>query len=111
MANLFLEIITPSKFAFKGEVVSVTVPGTFGSFQILFNHAPIISSIEIGSIKIVKADKTISYCATSGGTVEVVNNNIEILADSVEFLENIDLDRAKNALARAKARLEEINRH
>ncbi len=111
MANLILEIITPSKFAFKGEVVSVTIPGTLGSFQILFNHAAIISSFEIGAIKIVKADHSISYCATSGGTVEVVNNNIEILADSVEFLENIDLDRAKNALGRAKNRLEEINRH
>ncbi len=110
MANLYLEIITPSKFAFKGEVVSITVPGTVGSFQILFNHAPIISSLEIGSIKIVKADNTISYCATSGGTIEVVNNKIEILADSVEFLENIDLDRAKSAFGRAKKRIEEINK-
>ncbi len=111
MANLTLEIITPSKFAFKGEVVSATIPGTLGSFQILYNHAPIISSFEIGVIKIVKPDHSINYCATSGGTVEVVNNNIEILADSVEFLENIDLDRAKSALSRAKARLEEVNRH
>lgn len=111
MPNLNLEIITPSKFAFKGEVVSVTIPGTLGSFQILYNHAPIISSFEIGVIKLVKVDHSVSYCATSGGTVEVVNNKIEILADSVEFLENIDLDRAKNARERAKNRLEEINRN
>jgi len=105
--SLHLEIITPSKSAYNGDVNSVTVPGTLGSFQILTNHAPIISTIEIGAIKIEKTDKSTGYFATSGGTVEVLKNNVRILADSVEALENIDIDRARRALERAQQRLKD----
>ena len=52
MKELNLEIISPNKIGYSGKVISVTVPGTLGSFQILYNHAPIISSLEIGEIKI-----------------------------------------------------------
>ena len=52
MAELNLEIITPSKSAFKGEIKSVTVPGTKGRFQVLKNHSPIISTLDIGMIKV-----------------------------------------------------------
>ncbi len=105
--SLFLEIITPSKSFYSGEVNAVTVPGTLGSFQVLQNHAPIISTLEIGAIKIEKTDKTAGYFATSGGTVEVMKNRVRILADSVEAVENIDVDRARRALERAQKRLQE----
>ena len=73
MAVLNLEIITPSKSVFSGEINSITVPGTLGSFQVLKNHAPIISSLEIGSIKVVDSQgKTILYRAVQRtGTTEI----------------------------------------
>jgi F-type H+-transporting ATPase subunit epsilon len=107
--NLELEIITPQKVLYKGEVRSVTVPGTLGSFQILYDHAPLISTLEVGVIKIKNAENTTEYYATSGGTVEVLKNKILILADSLEFAEDIDIERAKGAMQRAKERLENKN--
>jgi F-type H+-transporting ATPase subunit epsilon len=104
-----LEIITPQKAAYNGQVLAVTVPGTLGNFQILYNHAPLMSTMEVGIIKIKLSEETVEYYATSGGTVEVLNNNILILADSIEFAEEIDIDRAKRAMQRARERLENKN--
>ena len=100
-----LEVITPSKAAYKGKVISVTVPGTQGNFQILSNHAPIMSSLEIGVIKIVEDDNKELIFATSGGTVEVVDNKITILAESFESKDEIDAKRAEEAKKRAQERL------
>ena len=115
MADLSIEIITPSKIAFKGNGKSVTIPGTVGSFQVLYNHAPIISTFEIGAIKVVLPDNKASYYATGGGTIEVLNNHVRILADSLEAIDEIDVDRANSAKERAMSRLsnagvEKINR-
>ncbi len=106
MAELNLEIITPDKAAFKGEIISVTVPGVKGRFQVLKNHAPLISILEVGMIKVVTPDNKSAFYATGGGTIEVLNNNVLILADSLELTENIDVERAKSAKQRAKERLE-----
>jgi F-type H+-transporting ATPase subunit epsilon len=107
MKLLDLEIITPSKSLYKGKVKSVTVPGSLGNFQILYNHAPILSSLEIGKIKVVdESDAEIEF-ATAGGTVEVRANYILILADSAELKEEINLERAQSAYERAKNRLSE----
>ena len=107
MAELNLNIITPSKSVFSGEVRSVTIPGTDGSFQVLKNHAPLISTLEIGLVKIENLDGSTEFYSTGGGTVEVLNNKITLLADSIEKSDEIDADRARAALNRAKARLDE----
>ena len=105
MAVLNLEIITPSKSVFTGEINSITVPGTLGSFQVLKNHAPLISTLEIGSIKVVDLQsKTILY-ATGGGTIEVNDNKVLVLADSIELIESIDVQRARQSKERAEQRL------
>jgi F-type H+-transporting ATPase subunit epsilon len=105
MKEITLEVVTPSKSVFNGKIKSLTVPGTLGSFQVLFNHAPIISSFEIGVISITdETDNVLKYC-TSGGTVEVQNNKIILLAETFESKEEIDAKRAQNALERAKQRL------
>lgn len=106
MKKILIEIITPNKIGFKGEVNSVTVPGTKGNFQILYNHAPIISSLEIGEI-IIKADNEKEYFATSGGTIEVLNNKVIILAETFERTKEIDIKRAEEAKRRAAERLKE----
>lgn len=105
MKEIALEIITPAKVIYSGNVKSVTVPGTKGSFQVLYNHAPLMSSFEIGRIKVIdSADKEINF-ATSGGTVEVNSNKILVLAEAAELPDSIDVERAKEALDRAQKRL------
>ncbi|NLT52511.1 MAG: ATP synthase F1 subunit epsilon [Ignavibacteria bacterium] len=109
MKEIHLEIVTPSKMAFNGEILSVKVPGTKGSFQILFNHAPILSSLEIGMIKIVDVENKASYFSTSGGTLEAKNNNVILLVESLESPEEINLKRAEESMQRAKERLSSKN--
>lgn len=103
--ELNLEIITPSKIVYSGKVKSVTVPGTLGSFQVLFNHAPLLSTFEIGRIKVEELNGTVTEFTTGGGSIEVLKNKILILADSVERREEIDIERARKSLQRAKERL------
>ena len=100
MAEINLEIITPEKIIYKDSVDSITVPGTKGMFQVLKDHAPLMSTIEIGVITLKKNDVN-TYLTTAGGTIEVLNNNVLILADSVEVIDDIDIDRAESAKTRA----------
>jgi F-type H+-transporting ATPase subunit epsilon len=76
-----LEILTPDKKIFEGEVRSVTVPGTMGSFEILNNHAPIISTLDDGKLIVRTAGKEEVFMV-KGGVVEVLNNNVMVLAES-----------------------------
>jgi len=104
MAELNLEIVTPDKPIFDEEIESVTIPGTMGSFQILKNHAPLISAFDVGVIT-VKSGNGPAYFSTSGGTVEVNDNKVIVLADSIEPVDQIDIDRAEKAKERAEKRL------
>ena len=101
MAEINLEIITPEKIIYKDSVDSITIPGTKGMFQVLKDHAPLMSTIEIGVITFKKNDES-KYLTTAGGTIEVLNNNVLILADSVEVIDDIDIDRAERAKTRAE---------
>ena len=105
MAELYLEIISPSKIVYKANILSITIPGTLGSFQVLKNHAPLISTFEIGPVKIKESESSTKYFATGGGTVEVLNNRVLVLADSLEAVEDIDIARAKASKQRAEERL------
>ena len=105
MKTLHVDIVTPSKTAFEGEVQSITIPGTLGNFQVLYNHAPLMSSFEIGLIKIVTEQGEQKLFATSGGTVEVLDNKVIVLAESFESPEEIDTQRAEEAKNRAKKRI------
>ncbi len=75
-----LEIITPEKTVFTGEVKLVQLPGKSGSFEILENHAPMIASLKKGQIKIVEGDKNVRYIDIVSGTLKVQDNKILILA-------------------------------
>jgi F-type H+-transporting ATPase subunit epsilon len=79
-----IEIITPDKKIFDGEIKSVRVPGKKGSFQVLKDHAPIISTLESGLVRMVdEGDSEIIY-EISGGVIEVKSNKIILLADSIK---------------------------
>lgn len=75
-----LEIITPEKRLFDGKVKLVQVPGTKGSFEILKNHAPVISTLTQGKIKVVTAADKQEFFEINSGIVEVKANTITILA-------------------------------
>jgi len=78
-----LEILTPDKKVFSGEVISITVPGKAGSFQILENHAAIISTLQEGPVKVGFADKTVQVFGIKGGVVEVLKNKVTVLTGGV----------------------------
>jgi F-type H+-transporting ATPase subunit epsilon len=78
-----IEIITPEKKIFEGEIKSVRVPGKKGSFQVLKDHAPIISTLEKGSVWMVDQENNEIKYEISGGVIEVKANRIILLADSV----------------------------
>jgi F-type H+-transporting ATPase subunit epsilon len=78
-----LEIITPDATVFTGNVRSVTVPGTKGSFQVLNDHAPIISTLETGRVTILDSQGKERGFDISGGVIEVKMNRIILLAESV----------------------------
>ena len=78
---MLLDILTPEKKLFEGEVKSVKFPGTNGEFEILNNHAPIISTLTKGEIRVlnIKIEKEIFNI--NGGVIEIQNNKIIVLAD------------------------------
>ncbi|MCE1200357.1 MAG: ATP synthase F1 subunit epsilon [Marinilabiliales bacterium] len=83
---MHLEIITPELKLFSGEIEMVRLPGSVGSFEILMNHAPIVSTLRAGIIKVKKADGNIVDFEIKGGVVEVVNNQVSVLVDATEDL-------------------------
>lgn len=80
---MYLEIITPDKKVFEGEVNLVQVPGSKGSFTILKNHAPIISTIDEGMITVKEVSGSEKHYNVSGGVIENLENKIIILVESV----------------------------
>ena len=78
-----LDIITPDKKIYSGSVRSVRVPGQKGSFQVLKDHAPIISTLDKGIVVVIAEDDTVTEFTIAGGVVEVKQDKIILLADSV----------------------------
>ena len=78
---MLVEIITPDAKLFEGEVNSIKLPGTNGGFEILNNHAPIISTLTAGEISIALDKGQKEYFEIHGGVIEMQNNKIIVLAD------------------------------
>ena len=77
-----VEIITPDKEIFKGDAMLVQLPGIDGSFEILNNHAPLISALKEGRIKLKKSkESSEEFFEIKGGVIEVLNNKVLILAE------------------------------
>ncbi|MEZ5197083.1 MAG: ATP synthase F1 subunit epsilon [Bacteroidales bacterium] len=76
-----IEIINPDKTIFSGEVDLVQLPGKDGSFEILNNHAPLISVLNEGKIKVIDKSKKTQFFEIKGGVIEVLRNKILILAE------------------------------
>jgi len=80
---MILEIVTPEEKVYSGHVKLVQVPGTNGSFEVLKNHAPIISTLAEGKVKIIEDDGNEMFFDISKGVIEVNKNKIILLAEKV----------------------------
>ena len=80
---MLLEIITPDKRIYSGEVKLVQLPGTLGSFEIIKNHAPIISTLDKGKIKVIEESGKTLFFEVDGGVVENKDNKIIVLIESI----------------------------
>jgi F-type H+-transporting ATPase subunit epsilon len=105
--KFFVDIVSPSKEIFSGEVLSLTAPGTLGGFQVLYNHADLLTSLAVGEIKIVNGEGNTEYYATSGGFLEVKKNKVIILTETIEKSNEIETERAKEKISKSKKLLEE----
>lgn len=76
-----LEIITPDKKVFEGQVKSAVFPGSEGSFGLLNNHAAMIATLKSGVIELVEENNTTHSFAVKGGVVEVLKNSVIVLAE------------------------------
>lgn len=104
MEKLQLEVVTPAKVVVKAEVDMVVAPGTEGEFGVLPEHVLFLSGIVAGELRYTVGTER-EFLAVTSGFAEVSNNRVSILVDAAEKAEDIDVDRAKSALDRAKERL------
>ncbi|MBN2668079.1 MAG: ATP synthase F1 subunit epsilon [Bacteroidales bacterium] len=80
---MILDILTPEKSIFSGEIKLIKVPGTNGSFEVMENHAPIISSLDKGELKITPTDGADILYQIEGGVIEVNNNKAIVLIEKI----------------------------
>lgn len=81
---MVLEILTPEKKIFSGDVYGVQLPGISGSFEVLEKHAPMVSALKAGDLKILVNKNTTNRYKILGGFVEVLNNRTVVLAEGAE---------------------------
>lgn len=102
-----LDIVTPRRLLYTGEVESLSAPGVMGNFQVLVNHAPMLAQIGIGELRLRESEGREMRYATSGGFVDVRANHVIVLAETAEPASDIDSGRAASARDRALKAMEE----
>ncbi len=107
MASLLLTVVTPEREVLRRDgVESVVAPGVDGELGILPRHAPLITQLQPGTLRL-RQDGDESYLAITGGFLEVMDNRVTVLADASERSEEINLERARQAREIAQQRLDE----
>jgi F-type H+-transporting ATPase subunit epsilon len=76
---VYLEILTPESKIFSGEITLVSLPGTLGSFEIMNNHAPLISTLKAGSVKVIDTAGQTQFFPIKRGVVECLDNKVYLL--------------------------------
>ena len=104
MATFQLDIVTAERLVSSDQVEVLVAPGIDGELAILPRHAPLLTLLKPGEIRVVM-DGEDTFIAVSGGFMEVMPNKVTILADTAERVEEIDLERAEEALRRAQERV------
>lgn len=108
MSQYKLEIVTPERKFFEGEVEMLVARSIAGDIAILGNHIPLVTPLEISILKLKIGGKT-KKAAISSGYMEVSKGKTTIIVDAAEWPDEIDLERAKKARERAEKRLKETN--
>ena len=104
MPTMRLEIITAERVVYSDEVEVLVAPGTEGDLGILPHHAAMMSMLQPGEL-MVRKDGEETFLAVTGGFLEVMENGISILADAAERSEEIDEERAQEAMEQARERI------
>ena len=102
--KLTLSVVTPAKQLVSEEVDQVNAPGSEGDFGVLYDHAPILTNLRSGQLS-YENDGESTALVISGGYLEVTDNRVTILAESGEFLHEIDRERAERARSQAEEKL------
>jgi F-type H+-transporting ATPase subunit epsilon len=105
--KLKLEMVTPYKRVLSEEVDEVTAPGSIGEFGVLPDHTSLLTTLKVGELTYKKGDETF-HVAVNWGYVEVEDNVMTVLVETAEPADQIDVERAKAALARAEEALKKL---
>jgi len=106
MPTMQLEIVTAERLVYTDQVNGVVAPGMEGELGILPHHAPLLTMLQPGELRIIKEGQPDTYMAVSGGFLEVMANRVVVLADTAERADEIDEARAQEAVRRAQEQLE-----
>lgn len=109
MKSFEAQILTPDGPVFNGLVESINLPGTEGNFQVLYNHASLMSGLEVGVVTVNEGNGSVTQIAVSSGFAEIHDNKVVVLVESAEKKEDIDLERALESKKRAEERLKADN--
>ncbi len=105
MKGIKTKILTPYGPVFKGLSTGVNLPGTEGAFEVKYNHASLMSMLDIGKIIVRVENGKDEVFTVNGGFVEVDDNAVTVLAESAERKDDIDIERAKMAKAEAEKKI------
>ncbi len=105
MSAFALEVVTPERVAYSGQVTSLQAPGSEGSFGVLAGHIPLLTALQVGKLRFVEEGGSEVRMSVSGGFVEVGREQVAVLAETAERIEEIDVERAEAARRRAEERL------
>jgi F-type H+-transporting ATPase subunit epsilon len=102
---ILLEIVTPERLAYSEEVDAVTLPGGEGELGVLPHHAPLVSTLGIGELKIRRGGEEELF-AIAGGFLQVRPDKVVVMAETADIAAEIDLEKAQQARAEAEKALE-----
>ena len=105
MAAFKLEIVTPEKIVYSGEISHVQAPGSEGSFGVLASHVPFLTSLKVGALVFDDEGGQKHQMAVIGGFAQVAGNGVTVLAETAESADEIDIERARAARERAQERI------
>jgi F-type H+-transporting ATPase subunit epsilon len=103
--TILLEIVTPERLAYSDEVDAVVLPGSEGEMGVLPHHAPLVSTLGVGELRIRKGGAEESF-AIVGGFVQVRPDRVVVMAETADMASEIDLERAQEARREAERTLE-----
>lgn len=105
MSSFIVNIVTPDGIVYDHEAKFLVAQTEAGSLGVLVNHAPLISPLQIGAVRIDRSDDVSDWVAVSGGIIEIRDNMVSVLANSAETEEDIDVTRAEKAKQRAEVKI------